>query len=163
MKPVVVLSSLIPMSIALLAGAVVPFQAASNAALGKALGHPLWSTLTSLTVSVLVVLPLLWIMRVPMPNFSIALKGPLWLWFGGIAGVAYITAALILTPKIGVANFMVSVVAGQMLASLFIDHVGIMGLEARPVSWERLIGVALIVIGMLFVQMSNILVSMNNK
>ncbi|WP_106762455.1 DMT family transporter [Marinobacter fuscus] len=33
---------------ALLAGAVVPFQAASNALLGRTLGHPLWGSRTSL-------------------------------------------------------------------------------------------------------------------
>ncbi|RZI82371.1 MAG: EamA-like transporter family protein, partial [Pseudomonas sp.] len=34
------LSVLLPMLIALLAGAAVPFQAGSNAALGRLLGHP---------------------------------------------------------------------------------------------------------------------------
>ena len=53
------LSSLLSMAVALLAGAAVPFQGGSNAALGRMLGHPLWATLTSLLVSIVVVLPLL--------------------------------------------------------------------------------------------------------
>lgn len=93
--------------------------------------------------------------KLPMQNIGIALHRPLWLWFGGTAGVAYITAALVLTPKIGVASFMVSVVAGQMLASLFLDYMGIMDLATRSIGWGKLIGVALIIMGMLFVQMSN--------
>ena len=43
----------IPLLVALLAGAAVPFQAGANAALGRLLGHPLWATLISLAVSVL--------------------------------------------------------------------------------------------------------------
>ena len=50
------LSSLLSMAVALLAGAAVPFQGGSNAALGRMLGHPLWATLTSLLVSIVVVL-----------------------------------------------------------------------------------------------------------
>lgn len=155
MKLLSVFPSLTPMLIALLAGAAVPFQAASNAALGRALGHPLWSTLASLIVSILVVLPLLLLMRTPLPSIGTALQGPVWLWFGGLAGVAYVTAALILAPKIGIASFMVSVIAGQMLASVFIDHMGLMGLAIRPAGWGKILGVALIILGMFIVQMNN--------
>ena len=142
--------------IALIAGAAVPFQATSNAALGRALGHPLWSTFASLLVSLLVLIPLLWLMRPTAPNISLAIQGPWWLWFGGVAGVAYITVALILAPKIGVAGFMVSVIAGQMLASLFLDYTGIMGLEARPIGWGKIMGTLMMVAGMVCVQMSNV-------
>ena len=58
----------LPMGVALLAGAAVPLQGASNAALGRALGHPLWATMVSLVVSMLVVLPLMGSMRVQAPR-----------------------------------------------------------------------------------------------
>ncbi|MBU4609950.1 DMT family transporter [Achromobacter sp. GG226] len=147
-------SAILPTLVAVAAGAAVPFQAASNAALGRALGHPLWATLASLAVSALVVLPVMLALRVPAPMLGAALHGPAWLWLGGVAGVAYITAALVLTPKLGAAGFIVAVVAGQMLASLLIDHVGAMGLPARPVGAARLLGVALILAGMVTVQLS---------
>lgn len=149
------LSNLLPMAVALTAGAAVPFQAASNAALGRALGHPLWATLSSLAVSVLVVVPVMLVMRVPTPSFGTAVQGPGWLWLGGVAGVAYITAALVLTPKLGAASFIVSVIAGQMLASLLIDHFGLMGLAPKPAGLGRVAGIALILLGMVVVQMSS--------
>ncbi|WP_095160047.1 DMT family transporter [Pseudomonas sp. Irchel 3E13] len=147
-SPAVVLLPLI----ALLAGAAVPFQAGSNAALGRLLGHPLWATLVSLSVSVLMVLPALWLMRAPAPQVAALAQAPWWAWFGGVAGVAYITAALILTPRLGAAGFIVCVVAGQVLSSLAIDQWGLMGLPERPVNLLRLLGVGLIVAGMLVVQ-----------
>ncbi|VVD67331.1 DMT family transporter [Pandoraea fibrosis] len=145
-------TALLPLAIAMLAGAVVPFQAGSNAALGRALGHPLWATVASLLVSLIVVLPVLLAMRAGAPDIGAAIRGPWWQWIGGIAGVAYITAALILTPRLGAANFIVCVVAGQVVASLVIDHFGLMGLAARPANLARVAGVALIVAGMLVVQ-----------
>ena len=77
------------------------------------------------------------------------------MWLGGVAGVAYITAALVLTPKLGAASFIVCVIAGQMLVSLLIDHFGLMGLAAKPVGLGRLAGVGLILVGMLVVQASS--------
>jgi len=145
---------LIPMAIALAAGAAVPFQAASNAALGHALGHPLWATLSSLMISVLVVVPLMMLMRVPAPALGAAAQGPAWLWLGGVAGVAYITAALMLTPKLGAAGFIISVIAGQMLASLVIDHFGLMGLAPKPAGMVRIVGIGLILLGAIVVQIS---------
>lgn len=148
-------SSLIPMLVAAAAGAAVPFQAGSNAALGRALGHPLWATLSSLAVSVLVIVPVMWWMRVPAPDVGAAVRGPAWWWLGGVAGVAYITAALMLTPKLGAASFIVSVIAGQMLASLLIDHYGLMGLTPKPAGLGRVVGIALILLGMVIVQMNS--------
>ena len=144
------LSSLLSMAVALLAGAAVPFQGGSNAALGRMLGHPLWATLASLLVSIVVVLPLLFVAgagahgRRGGPGAGMAVAG-------GVAGVAYLTAALVLTPA-GRASFIVSVMAGQMLASLVIDHFGLMGLAPKPIALGRLVGVGLILVGAGIVQ-----------
>ncbi|WP_409158522.1 DMT family transporter [Pectobacterium sp. B2J-2] len=144
----------LPLGIAVLAGSIVPFQAASNAALGRALGHPLWATLLSLLVSICVLLPILFAARIPVPAVGSALQGPWWIWLGGMSGVAYITAALLLTPKLGASGFIVCVIAGQVMASLIIDHFGLMGLAVKPATLGRIAGVALIIMGMLVVQYS---------
>ncbi len=145
-------SSLFSMLIALLAGSAVPFQAASNAVLGKILGHPLWATLVSLAVSAALVVPTLWLMRAPAPLTAQLAHAPWWVWTGGVGGVIYISAALILTPRMGAASFIVCVVAGQMLSSMLIDHYGLMGLTPRPVHAGRILGVLLILAGMGLVQ-----------
>jgi len=137
---------------ALIAGAVVPFQAGSNAALGRALGHPLWATMASLGVSLLITLPLLLALRVPAPTLAPATQLPVWAWLGGVAGVLYITAALLLTPRMGATSFIVYVIAGQMLASMLIDHYGLMGLPVKEINWGRTAGVMLIFVGVLVVQ-----------
>lgn len=144
--------ALIPTSLALLAGAVIPLQAASNAAVGRALGHPLWGALTSLAVSVLVIVPALFVLRSPTPTIGHALQGPWWLWIGGIMGAIYVGSAAALTPKLGAGGFLVCVVAGQMLAAVLVDHFGLMGLTAKPVNLVRMLGLALILAGVFLVQ-----------
>lgn len=137
---------------AIAAGAVVPLQAGANAALGKALGHPLWATLASLGVSILAIVPLLILMAVPPPSLPAALKGPGWVWIGGLAGAFYVTAALLLAPRLGASAFLAAVVAGQIASALVLDHFGLMGFRAQPVTAWRLLGAALIVAGLLAVQ-----------
>lgn len=145
-------STWMAIGIALLSGAMIPFQAGTNAMMGRGLGHPLWATVVSLVVSLVVIVPLLWGMRAPMPNLGAALQGPWWQWIGGVFGVIYITAALILAPRVGAANFIVGVVAGQMLASLLIDHFGLVGLPARPATLVRAVGLGLILLGIVVMQ-----------
>ncbi|MFJ9993919.1 DMT family transporter [Pseudomonas putida] len=152
MPKVIAFSAILPLLIALLAGAAVPFQAGSNAALGRLLGHPLWAAGVSLLVSLMMLVPALLLMRAPMPQLQNLAQAPWWAWLGGVAGVIYITAALVLTPRLGAAGFIVCVIAGQVLSSLLIDQFGLMGLPEKPVNLPRLLGVAMIVGGMLVVQ-----------
>ncbi|GGG66354.1 hypothetical protein GCM10011415_11420 [Salipiger pallidus] len=138
--------------IAALTGAAVPFQGGANAALGRALGHPLWATLASLVVSALCILPVLMILRVPLPTVAGLAGQPKWIWIGGIAGVIYVTAAILLMPKLGAASFMIAVIAGQMVGALLIDWTGGVGLAARPVDATRLAGTAMVLLGAIVVQ-----------
>ena len=142
----------LPVAMALLAGAVLPFQAAGNAAVGRALGHWLWGAFTSLTVSMLVVIAALLIIRVPAPDMGKALQGPWWLWIGGVLGALYVAGAAALTPKLGAAGFLVLVVAGQIITAVLADHYGVMGLGGKPLSLARVAGVVLILCGVLLVQ-----------
>jgi transporter family-2 protein len=137
---------------ALLAGAAVPFQAGANAMLGRLLGHPLWATFVSLGVSAVLIVPVMIAFRLPVPSVGMALKGPWWIWIGGAAGVVYITAALLLAPKLGAASFIVAVIAGQMMASLAIDHFALLSFASRPVNIARFAGLVFIIAGLVVTQ-----------
>lgn len=147
-----IIVSLIPAVMAFFAGTVIPFQATSNGAVGKALGHPLWGAMVSLAVSMLVLLPLLWFLKVPAPRLSHALQGPWWLWIGGVFGAVYVASAAAFAPKLGAGGFIVLVVAGQMIAAVLIDHFALMGLTPRPLTLARFAGVGLILVGAVLIQ-----------
>lgn len=139
-------------SVAIFAGILVPFQAGSNAMLGRGLGHPLWATVASLVVSLMLILPVIFAMRIAVPKFTEALEVPLWAWLGGLAGVIFITAALMLTPRLGTTGFVACVIAGQMVAALIIDHYGLLGLTIREANPGRLVGVLAIFAGVIIIQ-----------
>ena len=144
--------ALVPAAMAFFAGAVLPFQATSNGAIGKALGHPLWGAIVSLTVSALVLVPLLCLLIVPAPRIGTALQAPWWVWIGGVLGAVYVASAAAFAPKLGAGGFIVLVVAGQMIAAVIVDHFGLMNVTPRPISLARLAGVAFILAGALFIQ-----------
>ena len=92
------------------------------------------------------------ILRIPKPEIAGLTHLPIWVWFGGIAGVIYITCALMLTPKLGATSFIVCVIAGQLIASLAIDYFGLMGLVEKEINFGRIAGVAMVFLGSLTVQ-----------
>ncbi|MDP9690923.1 UNVERIFIED_ORG: transporter family-2 protein [Pseudomonas mohnii] len=138
--------------LAAFAGAVVPFQSAINANLGRGLGHPLWATLASLMVSILVLLPIMLAMRLPLPSMAFIGKAPLWMWGGGAFGVCFISLALVLLPKLGASGFMALALAGQVVASLVLDHFGWFGLVERQMTMPRVLGALLLIGGVVLIQ-----------
>ncbi|NMY96489.1 DMT family transporter [Pseudomonas proteolytica] len=140
--------------LAVIAGAVVPFQSAINANLGRGLGHPLWATLASLLVSILVLLPVILALRLPLPSLGFISKAPLWMWTGGAFGVCFISLALILLPKLGASGFIALALSGQVLASLLLDHFGLFGLVERQLTAPRLLGVLMLIGGVALIQFS---------
>jgi len=139
--------SLTPVAIALLSGAMLPFQATANAAVGKLTGHPLWAAAVSLVISLAVLLPLIWYLKLPAPRIGTAVQGPWWLWIGGVMGALYVFSAAAFAAQLGAGGFLALVVAGQMVAAVAVDHFGLMNLTPRPVTLMRGAGVALILIG----------------
>ena len=140
--------------LAVLAGAVEPFQSAINANLGRGLGHPLWATLASLLVSILVLLPVILALRLPLPSLGFISKAPLWMWTGGAFGVCFISLALVLLPKLGASGFIALALSGQVLASLLLDHFGLFGLVERQLTAPRLLGVLMLIGGVALIQFS---------
>jgi len=147
--------TVLPMAMAFVAGAVLPIQAASNAAVGRALGHPLWAALTSLVISAFVVIAVLLILKVQAPDIGRALRGAWWVWIGGILGAIYVGSAVVVTPKLGASGFIILVVAGQIFLALLMDHFGLMGLTSKPITFLKVIGTAMILGGVFLVQSPN--------
>ncbi|WP_321839553.1 DMT family transporter [Paraburkholderia bannensis] len=146
------ITAVLPFAFALAAGAVIPFQASANSALGRTLGNPLLAAVVSLTISLAVILPVALATRSPMATVATALRGPWWMLMGGVFGAVYIAGAVLLPPRLGASGFIIGVIAGQMLASLVVDQFGLFGLEPKPLTFAKLLGVALIAAGIFVMQ-----------
>lgn len=65
---------------------------------------------------------------------------------GGVAGVFYITVALLMAPRLGALNFIMAVLVGQLVVSIAIDYFGLMGFPKQSLNINKVVG-AVVVIG----------------
>lgn len=136
----------------LLCGALIPIHAGMNAELSRAAGHPLWATLLSFGISfVCLVVGIAWL-RPALPNLASLHAAPPWAWVGGVIGVIYVMATMVLIPRFGAAAFIAAVVAGQMTMALILDQSGLLGNSPRPADFFRITGAFLSIAGVLIMQ-----------
>lgn len=145
-------------ALAVLAGAVLPAQGAVNALLRQDLSGATFAVGTvsflvaSLGMAAVLLLTLAW-RNAPRPHLAGVSSMPWWGWLGGFAGAAYVTTVFTAIPVIGTAAAIGLTVAGQQVASVFVDRYGWFRLPQRPVSGLRLAGVVLILAGVAIITM----------
>ncbi len=76
---------------------------------------------------------------------------PWWAWLGGFFGAFNIAMSVFLAPKLGAVVLTLSVVCGQIIASLLLDQNGWLGYPKIEITLNRVAGALLIVIGVLLV------------
>ncbi|MCK4509721.1 MAG: DMT family transporter [Desulfuromonadales bacterium] len=129
---------------ALLAGISVPTQAGINAQLGLWTRSPVLASTISFMVGTLTLVLYSLITRIPLPGFATAGNHPWWIWVGGILGAFFVTTTIILVPKLGATTMVTMILAGQMFASLLLDHFGLLGYPLHPISLGRIAGVLML-------------------
>lgn len=68
---------------------------------------------------------------------------------GGVAGVFYITVALLMAPRLGALNFIMAVLVGQLIVSIAIDYFGLIGFPKQSININKLVGVIVVIGGFL--------------
>jgi transporter family-2 protein len=134
----------------LLAGAFIAIQSILNAGLGRKVGS-LGSVFLLTVVSALVVLVLIFI----FPGTATLKESPgfkdWYLYMGGILGIAILAASIVLVPRIGASATLTTLVVGQLVTALFLDHIGWLGTPRVEISLSRIVGIVLLVIGAYFI------------
>ena len=130
-----------------LAGVVIAVQAAINARVGQALGNGMHAVLVSFVIGTVGAVLYCLVEGGPVASMEAVKAGPWWMWTGGLLGVAFVWSTIFAVPRIGVSVMFPLVVAGQMAASVVLEHFGLLGSPTQPVSWTRIGGVLLVVLG----------------
>jgi transporter family-2 protein len=142
--------------LALLAGAVLPVQGAINGLLRSDIGAPFVVGTVSFAVATLsmavVLLLTLALADAPKPQLSGLAKMPWWGWLGAFCGATYVTTVFTAIPVIGTAAAVGLTVAGQQIASLFVDRYGWFRLPKREISGLRYAGVTILLAGVALIQ-----------
>jgi transporter family-2 protein len=138
--------------LAVLAGAGLAFQAVINTRLSLALGSPLWATVVQVLIGLLLLAVWLGVARQPLPSFAGAARLPLWVWTGGLLGTAYVVTVIVVTRPLGAALMVASVIVGQVVAAMIIDHYGWFGAPVHRMSMLRVVGALLVLLGVVLVR-----------
>ena len=139
-----------PHLLALLVGMGLTVQVGMNMTIARVVGTPLWASVANFTVG-LVALLVAAVLIGSRPAPGTVGQVPLWAWFGGLLGAAYVASATLLGPRIGALTLVAIVIAGQLCAALAVDHFGVLGYPRLPVTPTRWLGAALLLVGALLV------------
>lgn len=142
--------TLLPIILAALAGLCVAVQSPSNAMVARSTGS-VWFASTISFAGGMILLLAIWAFydRTPL---SAVRQAPPWAWIGGLYGVTFVFAVAYATPRLGLAVTLTIAIASQLALAVLLDHFGLLGLKAAPVSATKLVGLALVVAGVLLVR-----------
>jgi len=138
--------------LALIAGALMPTQAATNNKMAAFVDSPILAAFISFFVGTVALFVYVLATGTPLGNLASAKNAPPIAWVGGFMGAFFVTAAVTLVPRLGVAMTFSLIIAGQMMVTLVLDHFGFLGLEQRPVTIPRVLGILLITGGVILIR-----------
>jgi bacterial/archaeal transporter family-2 protein len=126
-------------------GGAIALQAPINAGLGKATGS-FAAALVSFMVGTLVLAAIV-VLSGKAAGVGEATSVEWYYLLGGLLGAAYVFTSLVVVDEIGAGGVAAATITGQLTASVLLDRLGVLGLEETPLTWERLLGVALLLGG----------------
>src|SRR5215203_1453481 len=138
--------------LAVLAGMAMPTQATVNSKLAGYVESPVSAAFISFVVGTIALFVYMILTGVPLGSMASAKDAPLVAWIGGFLGAFFVSVMATVVPRIGVALAFSLAIGGQMLATLVIDHFGWLGVPEKPINLYRVIGAALITVGVILIR-----------
>ena len=137
---------------AFVAGVALPVQFSINAVLRGFLGGPAVAATISFCGGTLALVVVALVLRESWPLGETVAYAPWWVWVGGLLGALYVLATIIVIPGLGAVTTVGLILAGQVLASIVIDHFSLIRLPVHELNIPRFAGAVLIVVGVALVQ-----------
>jgi transporter family-2 protein len=128
----------------LLVGGLLALQAAANVQLSAAAGSPAAGATLQLAVGATVLLA---VAAAAGTLTALTLDAPLWHLLGGLGSALYISAGILLFPRLGAVLTVGLLIAGQMVTSLAVDTNGWLGVDKEPLTAAALAGTAAVIAG----------------
>jgi len=138
--------------LALIAGTMMPTQAAVNNKMAAVVDSPISAAFISFVVGTIGLLVFTVATGTPLGNLAAAKNAPPIAWIGGLMGAFFVASSVALVPRLGVALTFSLIVAGQMLITLVLDHFGFLGVPVKEVSLIRVLGIFLITGGVVLIR-----------
>jgi len=126
-------------------GGLIALQPAINAGLGKATGN-IAAAFVSFAIGTLL-LAVIVAVAGQAGGIGSTFDVRWYYLLGGVLGAAYVFTALVTVGSIGAGGVAAATITGQLTASVVIDRLGVLGLEETPITWDRALGVGLLLVG----------------
>ncbi|MFT3911959.1 MAG: DMT family transporter [Ferruginibacter sp.] len=144
-------NDLIYLLLALITGALIPVQAATNVAFSKSIGNPFITCLMVFIVGLIGMILFTILSKTSLPSPAQLTAAPLYGYLGGIIVAIYVVMITMLVPRIGVATAIAFIVTGQIFCAVAIDHFGLFNVHVRHIDMTRIAGMLLMVGGIYLV------------
>lgn len=138
------MSNVILMILIACGGVAVAIQPSINARLAEKTGF-LQAATISFAVGTLALLLLS--LMTSQGSLRRVVEVPWWQLTGGLFGAFFVTMTIIGVPRIGTTAVLALTIASQLAAGMVMDHYGVFGMRGIPLDAKRVIGVALLLIG----------------
>jgi transporter family-2 protein len=126
-------------------GGLIAMQPAINAGLGRATGN-LAAAMVSFAIGTLLLAALVAVSG-QAGGLGSTFDVPWYYLLGGVLGAAYVFTALVTVSSIGAGGVAAATITGQLVASIALDRLGVLGLEQQAITAERVLGVGLLLAG----------------
>ena len=128
------------------AGGLIGLQAPINGLLGSRVGS-IPAASVSFAIGTLALIAITLLFAGGFDKLGEA-RGLSWIYFtGGVLGAIYVTAALICVRTLGAGGVTAATITGQLALSVAVDRAGVLGLDAKPLSLTRVVGLVLLAVG----------------
>ena len=145
--------NMIAILMGVLAGACIGIQGGINSQLTKHWAkNSVLASAISFVIGALILWLLSFILQVSIPEITDKLSW--WHWTGGILGAYFVYSLVYLSPILGASMVVALILSGQILAAVVLDHFGLAGYPVRSITEVRLIGIALLGVGVLIIRKS---------
>ena len=135
----------------IIAGMLQAAGAPINGQLKNSLVNPWLASSISFLLVTFLAIALFCIQPHPLPTSDDLRNMKWWAPLGGIVGAVAVFAGLTLVQKVGVGTLNGLTICANLVASVAIDHFGLMGVPEHALSWPRLAGALLMVAGVALV------------
>ncbi|WP_375507573.1 DMT family transporter, partial [uncultured Caballeronia sp.] len=135
----------------ILGGVLQAAGAPINGVLKASLVNPWLASAVSFMLVTFLAIALFWIQPTPLPTLTELKDMKWWAPLGGIVGAVAVFAGLTLVQKVGVGAINGLTICANLIASIVIDHFGLIGVPDHPLSWLRALGAVLMVGGVALV------------
>jgi transporter family-2 protein len=132
------------------AGTAIGAQAPINGALSRHIGT-FQATTVNFAVGLALLLVIVAVAGGGYGGFADIGDAPWWTLLGGACGVAIVSASIVGVGTLGAGGVTAAVVAGQLTASVVIDRFGWFGVDQQPITFGKVLGIALLLAGVALV------------